>query len=374
VTARKSNCAACLGWRRWLSLAKELKICAILTAFVPSIAFAGQSARLVYSRTAEAATCSDESGLRKAVARRLGYDPFVAASMNTVVAELRGDGEGLKARVYVIRDGNLAGGARELASANRNCTELIAAVALAMSIAIDPDSLDRVEQSAASAPDRDAAPENANAPPTESTTEPTPNNIKPTSDVPRADVASKNDQRASLNQPVANLPQTSPRLAGSLGLSGFVASGFAPAPSFGVGLAGGLLVNRHWALSLEPQVTGPSSHPSSLGPSIRVSTWSYGASLALGYQSEGWYGGALFDAGQIVSKGIGVTGNTDSSRYTAAGLRFAYRWSLNRHWALVPRADALFAFNTLNIRINGHPEYDTRRLVGRFGLALEYQF
>jgi len=117
-------------------------------------------------------------------------------------------------------------------------------------------------------------PENANVPPTESTTEPAPNNIKPTSDVPRAAVASKNNQRASLNQPVANLPQTSPRLGGSLGLSGFVASGFAPAPSFGVELVRGLLVNRHWALSLEPQVTGPSSHPSSLGPSIRVRTWS----------------------------------------------------------------------------------------------------
>ena len=121
-------------------------ILALTTWLVPTRARAGESARLVYSRTTDASTCSDEQGLRQAVARRLGYDPFVAGSMNTVVAELRSDGDGLRARVYVIREGNSAGGLRELSSPSRDCTELLGAVALAISIAVDPDALDRVER------------------------------------------------------------------------------------------------------------------------------------------------------------------------------------------------------------------------------------
>jgi hypothetical protein len=47
--------------------------------------------------------------------------------------------------VYVIRDGNTAGGTRELQSPSRNCVDLAATVALAISIAVDPDVLERVE-------------------------------------------------------------------------------------------------------------------------------------------------------------------------------------------------------------------------------------
>jgi hypothetical protein len=41
-------------------------------AFFPSSALAGQSARLVYSRTNEAVNCSDEHGLREARQQSVG--------------------------------------------------------------------------------------------------------------------------------------------------------------------------------------------------------------------------------------------------------------------------------------------------------------
>ena len=325
MTARKANRERMLAWRQPPASFRILAAFATFVAiFQPEPAHAGQSARLVYSRTAEAIACGDESGLRQAVARRLGYDPFVASSMNTVVAELRGDGEGLKARVYVIRDGNLAGGARELTSASRSCTELIAAVALAMSIAIDPDSLDRVEQPEAAAmpaADTESAPTSR----AEVASKPTTNENKPPMDAPRAAVTNKNNPEIANKPALIGSVLRSPKLQGTLGLSGFVASGLAPAPSFGLGLVGGLLLNQHWAIALEPQITVPSSRTSSGDPATSVRVWSYGSLVALGYQVKGLYGGALFEAGQLASRGVNVSSSTpDRSWYAAAGLRAAF--------------------------------------------------
>lgn len=75
------------------------------------------------------------------------------------MAELRGDGEGLKARVYVIREGDRAGGSRELSAPTHDCTELAAAMALAISIAVDPDALDRVDATPGASADSVSQPE-----------------------------------------------------------------------------------------------------------------------------------------------------------------------------------------------------------------------
>ena len=375
MTARKANRARVSAWRRRAVISRlAVSLGASIVLLLPGFARAGQSARLVYSRTAEAAACGGESGLRQAVARRLGYDPFVASSVNTVVAELRGEGDGLKARVYVIRDGNLAGGARELTSAARNCTELIAAVALAMSIAIDPDSLDRVEK-----PDAAAAPIAANENPLASTTEAAPNvnatDAKPPTFAQRAAVANKNKPVTTSKPAIVSSASQSPGLQGTLGLRGFIAYGLAPAPSLGLGVQGGLLLNRRWSIAVEPEVTAPSSQPASFDSSIGVRVWSYGATLTFGYRAQSFYGGVLFDAGQLVSRGEHVSlGTSDHSWYEAAGLRFAYCWQIAQSWAMVPRIDGLVALSSLKLRLNGLEAYSTPRYLGRFGLALEYAF
>jgi hypothetical protein len=107
-----------------------------------------------------------------------------------------------------------------------------------------------------------------------------------------------------------------------------------------------------------------------------VRAWSYGATLALGYESQGLYGGALFDTGQLSSRGVNVSSNTPNrSWYAAAGMRIAYRWQLAQSWALAPRVDGLVALmRTLSMRLNGLEAYPTPRFFGRFGLTLEYVF
>ena len=106
-----------------------------------------------------------------------------------------------------------------------------------------------------------------------------------------------------------------------------------------------------------------------------VRVWSYGATLTFGYREQSFYGGVLFDAGQLVSRGEHVSlGTSDHSWYEAAGLRFAYCWQIAQSWAMVPRIDGLVALSSLKLRLNGLEAYSTPRYLGRFGLALEYAF
>ena len=179
------------------------------------------------------------------MARRLGYDPFVAVSMNTIVAELRGDGEGLRARVYVIHDGNSAGGTRELTAPTRNCTELIAAVALAMNIAVDLDALDRAEPELVTAV--------ANAIGTVAKEE------SAQTSAPRA--ATTNSKNAPASH--SSIRDVSPRELGqavsfSAGIGAAGATGLAPAPVFGLALNAAARMHN-WALSFEPEATLPST-------------------------------------------------------------------------------------------------------------------
>jgi hypothetical protein len=136
-------------------------------------AAATPSARLVYARAEEAATCPDETALRKAVAARFGYDPFFGWARQTVVVQISRDGGRYRARVQLLDDQGLSHGTREIASDEDNCSELFDAAALAISIALDasahtpapPASAQDLVVQAPAPVAAPAAPESAPAPP-----------------------------------------------------------------------------------------------------------------------------------------------------------------------------------------------------------------
>ena len=98
---------------------------------------AGQDARLDYDRNAGAEACPDESALRRSVAARLGYDPFSPRSKRAVVVRLRHEGAGHRGTVAVEEEGAPARAERSLYAAG-DCAELVEALALTISVAIDP--------------------------------------------------------------------------------------------------------------------------------------------------------------------------------------------------------------------------------------------
>ena len=79
-----------------------------------TIAFAAPSSRLVYGRGEGAEQCPDELALRRAVAARIGYDPFFPWARVTVTAEVRRIAEKLQGRVTIIDPNGTKKGAREL--------------------------------------------------------------------------------------------------------------------------------------------------------------------------------------------------------------------------------------------------------------------
>lgn len=100
---------------------------------------------LTYERGAGAEQCPNEPSLRRSVAAHLGYDPFVAEATLHVVARITSSRRGLVGTVEAREDGELVG-EREIPSPTRDCVELARALALAISVAVDPFSLTRGQQ------------------------------------------------------------------------------------------------------------------------------------------------------------------------------------------------------------------------------------
>src|SRR5262249_17972003 len=114
---------------------------------------ASPSAKLVYVRGAGAESCPGEAEMRSAVARRLGYDPFFPVAAKTVVTPLAHTAAGYRAHVQIVSEDGKVRGERDLAASGDDCAELLAALALAVSIAIDDLDDERTAASTSAAPE-----------------------------------------------------------------------------------------------------------------------------------------------------------------------------------------------------------------------------
>lgn len=108
-----------------------------------SVAGAFPTTRLTYQRGAGAEHCPDEAVLREAVSARLGYDPFFPWANRTIVARIEADGGIVRGFVELLDEQGVVRGSRKLHAKENQCEELVSGMALAISIAIDPTSLDR---------------------------------------------------------------------------------------------------------------------------------------------------------------------------------------------------------------------------------------
>jgi hypothetical protein len=104
-------------------------------------------ARLSYSRLRGAEHCPDDESLRNAVSARLGYPAFEESAAVSIAARVSASATGLEGQVEINGKGE-----RRFFSAERNCQELSSTMALAISIAIDPQSLTRPRPVASSSP------------------------------------------------------------------------------------------------------------------------------------------------------------------------------------------------------------------------------
>jgi hypothetical protein len=139
-------------------------------AIVARSANASPSAKLVYVRGTGADACPGEEDLRKAVATRLGYDPFFPTAQKTVIAQVTRTPGGYHGKVQIVGDDGKVRGERDLASKGDDCAEIVSTMALAVSIALD--DLDESTHAAPPAPAAPVEPEPPPAPPPVARVEP----------------------------------------------------------------------------------------------------------------------------------------------------------------------------------------------------------
>lgn len=217
---------------RGLALVSALSL-AVISAFATPAA-ATPSAKLTYVRGAGAETCPDESELRKAVAARLGYDPFFPTAPQAIVAQIHGrPRRGFRGEVQIVNEHGIVRGARTLETQSDDCAEMVRALALGISIAVD--DLDAVLSPPAPEP-----PVSAPSPP-EALPQPAPK--PPESDTPT---------------PSAGTPArpASPQLETMVGVHGSL--GVAPALSVGMTVGLGI-ASRTASLRIEGTAELPSS-------------------------------------------------------------------------------------------------------------------
>ena len=121
------------------SLARRALTIATVATFAVAArtAQASPSAKLVYVRGSGADACPGEAELRKAVAARIGYDPFFPTAQKTVIAQVTRTAGGYRGKVQIVGDDGKVRGERDLASKGDDCAEIVSAMALAVSIALD---------------------------------------------------------------------------------------------------------------------------------------------------------------------------------------------------------------------------------------------
>ncbi len=310
------------------------------------------TSKLVYSRSVDADSCPDEQVLRRAVAARVGYDPFFAYATRTIVASLARRGQAFAATVDLIDEGGVSHGAREL-RAEGDCGELLEAVALAIAIAIDPQSLSR-PASAALAPALDEP----TAPP------PSPAVVvippRPTSDA-------------------AAIPPSSPPSEASMapwsfdvsaGLAGSV--GFAPGPSAGLSL--GADARWRWvSLGLEGRVDAPASTSGSAGGT--VTSWLVLGAIVPCAHLGSFFGCALVQAGSAQTSGSGVPdARTQSLPWLAAGGRIGAHVRMTDDTLLRLHADLVANLDPMTLQLYGGDVWPAPAVAASLGADVVLHF
>ena len=123
----------------------------LVVLLIGRTAMATPNAQMHYTRGSGAESCPDEPSMRRAVASQLGYDPFDAQASTSVEASIVRKDDRLVGRVDVVRPDEPPG-KRELSSREVDCEHLASAMALTISMAIDPMVISRPPPVAAPLP------------------------------------------------------------------------------------------------------------------------------------------------------------------------------------------------------------------------------
>jgi len=267
---------------------------------------ADQTARLVYARGVGADTCPDEASLRAAVSARLGYEPFRAVAPLTIIASVSHVGGVFHGDVRLLGDKGDEVGSRSIGEGNERCDEVVSALALSISVAIDPLLLVRP-------PAPNPAPAVA-PPPVPRSPEPPPPPPPPPPPARPAPAPVATEERPAAPQPFV-----------ALAVLASIAT--APVSSFGFTAGGGYRIGR-FSLGAEARADIPSSGSGAAS----VSSFLLLGTLLPCVHISVAFGCVAGSAGVITASSSGVAQpGTDRAVYGAIGPRVGAELPVSTH-------------------------------------------
>lgn len=332
--------------RRALARALAIAVAATL-AIVARRAQASPSAKLVYVRGTGADACPGEAELRKAVAARIGYDPFFPTAQKTVIAQVTRTSAGYRGKVQIVGDDGKVRGERDLASKGDDCAELVSTMALAVSIALD--DLDE----AAPAPPPPAAPPEPPVLPDVSPVEPRP---------------------AAPPSPPPPRPTTpaGPRVELGASAGPTVSFGTAPAAALGGSVAATL---GYGAIGARLDLRGELPTSGSLSPTGIVSTSTVLAALSGCVRAKVPFGCVGAGLGSVSSKTEGITRPaSDSGRLVVVLASLGADVSLGRILYLEPFLAGALNLTPHRVEVDGSRAFTLPLVAGTLGLHLGGHF
>jgi hypothetical protein len=347
---------------------RALSLVAILAGYLaPRSVAAVPAARLVMVQEAALTGCVDEAELRRMVVARLSYDPFSAGSGSTLLVRVVQRKTALIGSVEVIDALSISRGTREIAIASGRCDELLNALSLSISIAIDPEAA-MVDTDRADEP---LPPVVAAAPaPTTPLPRPEPsetNGTKPA--VPRSDA-----RAADGLQPGQDLePDAEPSASAvyALGLEGVSMVGLAPAISFGAGLQARRKTGR-WALGVGARILAGSG---AVGGDTELRTTVAAGHVTGCFEPGAFEYCALALVGATWARAMNVElPRTDSAIFAAFGARVGMTAPLSGGWSLLAHAELVGVPAPVRAEVDHETIWSAPPLAGGFSVGIGRRF
>lgn len=346
--------------------------------FWSALALATPTVQLSYARAEGAESCPRTAEVRAAISQRLGYDPVDPNSPQIMAAIVESTPTGFRARVELIAGGN-SQGVRELTSSG-TCAELVTAMALSMSLAIDPERAEQGSSAAgsgafaaldtpsgegvtpASGPGTASAAAPAPAPPTQPK-EPPP--------VVRAPIASRRFEQAE-PEPARRRDRLKLPIDYSVAAFAQMASGFVADAAPGASL---LVRGRRglFSVSLEGRLDAPAGTDLSGGG--RVESGLAAVIIAPCVHYDPGYACVLGLGGQVWASSSSVSdARNDVVLYGALGARVGVEWPERGIAAISLHADALRALTRVSIELDREAVWKAPTLALAFGAGAVARF
>jgi hypothetical protein len=323
-------------------------VIAIAVGILPSPAWSTPSARLTYVRGPGAERCPDEGELRRAVAARLGYDPFFPWASATVVAEIARRPRGFHGHVKILDEHGLVRGERALDATSEDCGDTMRALALAISIAVDDLATEPVPPPPAETPAQVEAPREppppTQAPPPEEARAPT----------PPPSAARKEVSFAAWMAPIASL-------------------GVAPAATLGAHLDAELRYRR-LSIGLEARADLPASASTDVGGRVRTEVV-LGSLVPCVREPAPLFVCGVLAVGSFSESGVDVAApRSKSAVYAATGVRLGVELALRGSFFFVAHADGLVTLLRHTVQLDQTDVYTLSPVAASLGLGLGTRF